>query len=116
MPGTKPCVRFQWTASGNEQEPIPSTEKSSWFFQIGTEEKMAQRFSIEVRQPCNVSQESQLECSRSGGVNLLRRLGLRGWIGVRSPREQIAAEGDDADDGDHRTPGGEKEPSGIGEK
>ena len=39
-----------------------------------------------------------------------------GWIDVRGPREQVAAEGGDADGGYDRAPGREEEPCGIGEK
>ena len=34
--------------------------------------------------------------------------GLMGWIKVRSVGNQIAAEGNDADGGDHGGPGGEE--------
>lgn len=32
------------------------------------------------------------------------------------PREKVAAEGGDTDGGEDRAPGGEEEPSGVGEK
>src|ERR1022692_2545398 len=51
-----------------------------------------------------------------GGTDLGGGLGRRRWIEVGPPWEQVAAEGCDADGSDHRAPGGEEEPSGIGEK
>ena len=51
---------------------------------------------------------SLLECSGLGGADLVGGMGLTGWIEVRSPGKQIAAEGNDADGGDHRGPGGEE--------
>src|ERR1035437_7873405 len=57
-----------------------------------------------------------LECSGLGGADLVAGMGPMGWIEVRSLGKEIAAEGNDADGGDHRGPGGEEQPSAIGEK
>ena len=52
----------------------------------------------------------------SGGAGVVGGIGLWGYIEVGGPREQVAAEGGDGDGGDHRGPGGEEEPRGVGEK
>ena len=43
-------------------------------------------------------------------------LRLRGWFEERSPSQQIAPEGGDAECDDHDAPGAEEKPPGIGEK
>ncbi|MFZ1139597.1 MAG: hypothetical protein WAN76_10485, partial [Candidatus Sulfotelmatobacter sp.] len=57
----------------------------------------------------------RLTCSGLG-ADAVWGLGLRGWVEVRPPGEQVAAECNDAEGGDHRAPGGEEEPSGVEEK
>ena len=46
-------------------------------------------------------------------MHVVRGLRSRSWIEVCPPREQIAAEGYDADGCDHRGPGGEEEPPAL---
>ena len=52
--------------------------------------------------------------SSSGGV--MSGTGFMSGIEGRDPGKEVAAESNDADGGDHRGPGGEEEPSGVGEK
>ncbi len=65
---------------------------------------------------CALGNAYSTERLEGSGAGVARGLGPRRWIRVGPPREQVAAEGCDADGDDHRAPGGEEEPSGIGEK
>ena len=73
-----------------------------------------QRLRAARRKPCPSTRPFfhetiyELERSGLGGADLVGGMGLTGWIEVRSPGKQIAAEGKDADGGDHRGPGGEE--------